>query len=317
MARPTRSVTLHLLQSLDALLAECSVSRAAARTGVSQSTMSNNLADLRHLFGDPLLVRQGPGLVATPRALAIIGPIRDSLQQITNAVNGWTEFQPQNARRLFSILTADFVQPLLTLPLVERWSALSDDLDLAVLPLRLDTLQEQLASGQADIAILKRRFAPKTLRHTKLYADRFVLLAHRAHALARESSLENYLDASHVMASPMGPSYPSSVDEALHALGHERNVRVCVPQYPMAAELACTAQMVATVPASIAATLMQDSPLVMRELPFTVPELEVLLVWHERSQNEPAHQWLRAGLRALIESILPPPQEPAGTPTAC
>jgi Transcriptional regulator len=60
-------VDLNLLVALDALLAERSVTRAASRLGLSQPGMSNTLARLRKLFGDPLLVREGLTLVPTPR----------------------------------------------------------------------------------------------------------------------------------------------------------------------------------------------------------------------------------------------------------
>ena len=66
MARPD----LNQLVTLDILLAEGSVARAAKRLRLSPSAMSRALARLRETLGDPLLVRAGRGLVPTPRALA-------------------------------------------------------------------------------------------------------------------------------------------------------------------------------------------------------------------------------------------------------
>ena len=74
MGRPD----LNLLVTLDVLLAEGSVARAARRLKLSPSAMSRALARLRHTTGDPLLVRAGRGLVPTPRALALreqVGPV--------------------------------------------------------------------------------------------------------------------------------------------------------------------------------------------------------------------------------------------------
>ena len=67
MARPD----LNLLVTLDVLLAEGSVARAARRLRLSPSAMSRALARLRETTGDPLLVRAGRGLVPTPRALQL------------------------------------------------------------------------------------------------------------------------------------------------------------------------------------------------------------------------------------------------------
>ena len=62
---------LNLLVTLDVLLAEGSVARAARRLRLSPSAMSRALARLREATGDPLLVRAGRGLVPTPRALEL------------------------------------------------------------------------------------------------------------------------------------------------------------------------------------------------------------------------------------------------------
>ena len=75
-------IDLNLLVALDALLSERSVTRAAQRVGLSQPGMSNALARLRRLFGDPLLVRRGAALVPTARAEALAGPVREALALI-------------------------------------------------------------------------------------------------------------------------------------------------------------------------------------------------------------------------------------------
>jgi hypothetical protein len=62
-----------LLVSLNALIEECNVTRAAGRLHLSQPAMSAQLARLRTLFDDALLVpsESGRGMVPTPRALAL------------------------------------------------------------------------------------------------------------------------------------------------------------------------------------------------------------------------------------------------------
>jgi DNA-binding transcriptional LysR family regulator len=302
MAR--HSVTLHLLESLDSLLAECNVSRAAARAGVSQSTMSNNLAVLREAFGDPLLVRHGPRLVPTPRALEIVGPIRESLRRIAEAVDGSTGFRPERAERPFTILTVDFVVALMLQPLVERWNRLSSRLELAILPIVIDTVHEQLASGQADVAIVSSRLMPSTLRQAPLFTDHFMLLARRGHPLlANTVDLDTYLRCAHVMVSPVGRRFPSAVDEALRRLGKARHVSVCVPQYLSAVQLVAATDLIVTVPSSIAARAVAERAVVRHELPFDAGRLELALLWHERSHNEAAHRWLREEIKAVAAGL--------------
>ncbi len=69
---------LNLLITLNVLLAEGSVARAAQRLRLSPSAMSRALARLRETTGDPLLVRAGRGLVPTPRALEL----RERVEQL-------------------------------------------------------------------------------------------------------------------------------------------------------------------------------------------------------------------------------------------
>ena len=71
---------LNLLVTLDVLLSEGSVVRAAQRLQLSASAMSRALARLRQETGDPLLVRAGRGLVPTPRALEL----RDRVRQVVH-----------------------------------------------------------------------------------------------------------------------------------------------------------------------------------------------------------------------------------------
>jgi DNA-binding transcriptional LysR family regulator len=52
-----RDVDLNLLRVFDAVLHESGVTPAAARLGSTQPAVSNALARLRKLFGDPLFVR--------------------------------------------------------------------------------------------------------------------------------------------------------------------------------------------------------------------------------------------------------------------
>ena len=76
---------LNLLVTLDVLLAEGSVARAARRLRLSPSAMSRALARLRATTGDPLLVRAGRGLVPTPRALALrarVGPLVQDVEAV-------------------------------------------------------------------------------------------------------------------------------------------------------------------------------------------------------------------------------------------
>jgi DNA-binding transcriptional LysR family regulator len=81
------ALDLSLFLVLHAVLDERSASKAAARLHVTQSAVSNGLARLRQLLGDPLVVRHGRGLVPTPRAEQLAPLLRDVADRLATALN--------------------------------------------------------------------------------------------------------------------------------------------------------------------------------------------------------------------------------------
>src|SRR5258707_13756782 len=71
LAMNMRNIDLNLLVTLDALISERSVSRAANRLGLTQAAVSHALRRLRDLFGDDLLMRSAGGLDLTARAIQL------------------------------------------------------------------------------------------------------------------------------------------------------------------------------------------------------------------------------------------------------
>src|SRR4029077_6587939 len=103
------AVDLNLFLVLHAVLEERSATRAAARLHVTQSAVSNALARLRHLLGDPLVVRRGRGLVPTPRADELAPLLREVASRLALALDR-RAFGPEESTRTFTISLADNYQ---------------------------------------------------------------------------------------------------------------------------------------------------------------------------------------------------------------
>jgi DNA-binding transcriptional LysR family regulator len=88
------------------VLEERSATRAAARLHVTQSAVSNGLAKLRELLGDPLVVRKGRGLVPTPRAEELTPLLREVTARLAMALDR-RGFVPEECTRTFTIGLAD------------------------------------------------------------------------------------------------------------------------------------------------------------------------------------------------------------------
>ena len=111
------------------------------------------------------------------------------------------------------------------------------------------------------------------------------------HPLARATvTRARYLKGRHVSVSREGlAQWP--IDDALEALGLEREVVTVVGGFATAVGLARASDLIASVPERHTANLregMHSFP-----LPVETPEFTVSLLWHPRLDADPAHRWLR------------------------
>jgi DNA-binding transcriptional LysR family regulator len=97
---------LNLLRVLDTVLSERSVVRAARRLHVTPSAISNALARLRSVFGDPLVVRSGRGVVPTTRAAGLASALKRALSELERAVQS-EPFDPATTTRQFTLAISD------------------------------------------------------------------------------------------------------------------------------------------------------------------------------------------------------------------
>ena len=82
MHHDLRTLDLNLLKTLDALLDERSVTRAAERLALTQPAVSGMLTRLREAFDDPLFTRSQRGVVPTLRALELAAPVKQILHDV-------------------------------------------------------------------------------------------------------------------------------------------------------------------------------------------------------------------------------------------
>lgn len=293
MSRPD----LNLLVTLDVLLAEGSVARAARRLRLSPSAMSRTLARLRAATGDPLLVRAGRGLVPTPRALELRGRTGPLVEAAEALLRPAAALDLARLERDFVIQTAEGFAETFGPALLARVAGEAPGVRLRFEP-RQGRQGTALREGAADLqtAVLGPELGPE-LRSQALFRDRFVAAVPPDHPLARgKPTAAAYAHARHVRAGPAGPE-GGPVDQALAALGLRRRVAVSTAGYGTALCLARAAGLVATVPERHTAGLRDG--LACFALPFGVPEVTIALLWHPRHEADPAHRWLRDCIRAV------------------
>ncbi|WP_280155132.1 LysR family transcriptional regulator [Piscinibacter sp. XHJ-5] len=294
------SVDLNLLAVLDALLDERNVTRAARRVHLSQPATSNALARLRQVFGDPLLVRSGRGLVLTPRAEALIGPLRHAMEQIDVALGTAETFYPATSTATFTIATSDALQIGLVPALLARLAAEAPGVRIVCTPLDGlrkdigDPLPEHgLASGQVDLAI--GYFSqPQPHHHVKaLFDGDFVCVTRKGHpVVGPDMTLRQFVELGHVVISAAHHVH-STVDAALARRKLTRRVAVVVPQYSVVPYVLARSDHVAVLPRRLAEAFLRTFGLQLIEPPLALAKFTITQVWHERTHRSAAHGWFR------------------------
>ena len=297
------SVDLNLLVALDALLAERNVSRAADRLLVGQPAMSSTLARLRSLFDDPLLVREGRALVATPFAESLVEPVRAVLMQIESIVNVRANFDPLVDARTFSIIASDYVALVLLRPLLERLPQIAPNVQIHVRPVQVDGL-DLVRRDQIDLRIMPRELMPDQigLPSEKLFTDSFVVAGDSANAdLGATIDLDQFTSMPYMVCN--AGVMQSIIDIQLSALDVQPRVEMVAQSFVMAPFMLPGTRLITVLQRKLAEILMSGPGFRILESPIEFPLINEAMVWAPKQTADPGHTWLRNQLRELAKTI--------------
>ena len=293
-------VDLNLFIVFDAIYTEANLTRAGQIVGITQPAVSNALSRLRETFNDPLFVRTAQGMVPTPMAQNIIGPVRNALQLLRVSVQESRIFNPLQANKTFRISMTDLIEAVILPPLFQRLRRQAPAVQIeSFLAKRRETTKE-LAAGRIDFAVDAPLNTDPQVRHVKLLEDRYVCAMRKGHPLAKDKiSLDDYLSLTHIHISSRRSGL-GLVDLALGKMGIQRKIALRSQHYLMASQVMQQTDMAMTVPESFA----HRHSLHAVDLPVNdVPAQETHLYWHESTDQDPANRWMREQLIELCQQV--------------
>jgi DNA-binding transcriptional LysR family regulator len=297
-----RRIDLNLLVTLEALLTERNVTRAAKRVHLSQPSVSVQLRKLRQIFADPLLTPAPGGMLLTTRGQALLQPLRTALSDMRLVLEPRPRFDPVTAEITWQVAAADYAEYAILMPLLAHMRKAAPGVRIAVRQVADSRMTKLLDGGAIDLGFLALDAAPERLHSRVLFKEHYVLVARKRHpALKRKLTVDTLCQLEYVIVSPEGGGFRGITDTILESRGRKRRVVLSVPHFLFVPEVVARTDLVAMLPSRLVKDRSDHLQVVVPPLP--IPSYEMAMIWHERSHLDPAHLWLREHVSRALRAV--------------
>ena len=297
----SRNIDLKLLECFDVLIRESSVTVAAERLQMSQGNMSNSLARLRELLGDPLLVRTGSGMMPTQRALDLQDEVQDAVRQLRGLLEPVETEGIEAVHRHVRIACHDAAALFAVAPFIEELRQTAPNLTVELHQILSFRVKEPLDDGSLDVAIGAYLDLSDSLLVSRLLTGRmFCTVAANSRFAQGGMTIDDYCNGPHAVlsvAEGFRATAERITDQILADMGRERAVRLSSQFITVVANAVARSDLIATMPDYMIPQFAKNLPITAVDLPLAIPDYTIVAVWHPRSKNDWVLSWVRKKLR--------------------
>jgi LysR family transcriptional regulator, nod-box dependent transcriptional activator len=282
---------LNLLVALDALLNERSVSLAAERIYLSQSATSSALGRLREYFGDELLVAKGRQMVLTARAEELVEPVRAVLEQIRSTIAVSPPFVPATCDRTLRIMASDYMTEVL---LSQVFANIADEAPMMRFEIQPMTEGpvDSLERGFVDLLLTVDFGMTSDHPSQILFGDDYVVIGCAKNPAMKEPmTKELYFELGHVTSRFGKARIPAFDDWFMRRQKQQRRIEIVAPSFLSIPGLVIGSKRIATIHRRHAERIVNTMPLLVHELPLSMPPIREGAQWHLANNNDAAIRW--------------------------
>ena len=299
----TLKLNLNLLRALDIMLKEKNITNAGKKLFLSQSAMSNSLNQCRELFHDELLIRGPNGMELTPLARDIQKKLSQILFDVNDMLSSIESFDPKSSKRKFVIGFNDrgWASQRILAPFIKilRKEAPNISVDINYVDyetrssLKKNEVPPMNQERYMDFIIGFFSESPPQYDMMRLYNTKSLCIARKDHRYLTNPTMENYLEAEHLVVSQPFYGPLTSIDIILEKQDRGRNIAMRLADVYQAMQLLPHTDYIATLPKELVQNAT-NKELGFAEPPFGDETSEtVSLIWDSRQTHDKAHAWLR------------------------
>ncbi|AFY58479.1 transcriptional regulator [Rivularia sp. PCC 7116] len=296
-----RKLDLNLLVALDVLIEEASVTKAAEKLNISQSSMSHALKRLRTVLDDEILIRTSRDMEVTPLAREISYRVHQILAEIQSTLLEKETFEPATAREDFRIAASDYIETTLGVSLLQQLTSQAPNIRVRICNLNKEKSLDALDNNQIDLVIDANLPLKRWHIREDLYHEEFVCVV-KSDCPLTELSVEEYVSRSQILVS-MRDDFQGSADKILEQQQLQRQVIWSTPHFMPIPFLIANSDCVTLLPNRVAQNCAKTLGLKLLQPPIEVEGFTVSMVWHQRNTNRLSHQWLRTQLLEAARDI--------------
>jgi DNA-binding transcriptional LysR family regulator len=305
MTKNLKNVDLNLLVIFEAIYATSNISRAADRLGMSQPAVSNALARLRDLIGDPLFVRAASGVEPTIKAREMIRPVRDALGVIGEQFGRGTAIDLATYKRIFRIIMVDTLEPIVMPPVMRTVMLNAPHIDIECIQGDAKFV-DGIRAGTIDLACFSYPGDTTDMVVMPICPMDVVVVSRRNHpAIKRPLDLDTFQQLTQIA---LGRELRgmTNVDRNLVAMGMPRRVGYMAAKIWSMPPMIERTDLVGIMPRRFVQEISGNFALDIHELPIELPENYMYMTWHTNSELDPGHKWLRDSIMEAAQSGLNP-----------